>query len=77
MVALVEPLQLRRAFFLKQISSCLYDACGIATAGRCVPEKAYCFSSYIFTQSISICTGYSSGRAFPTQLPSICMSMSR
>lgn len=77
MVALVEPLLLCRAFFLKQISSCLYDACGIATAGRCVPEKAYCFSSYIFTQSISICTGYSSGRAFPTQLPSICMSMSR
>lgn len=35
------------------------------------------FSLYIFTQSISIFTGNWDGSAFPTQLPSICISMSR
>ena len=37
----------------------------------------YFFSLYIFTQSISIFTGNWDGAAFPTQLPSICISMSR
>lgn len=37
----------------------------------------YFFSLYIFTQSISIFTGNWDGSAFPTQLPSICISMSR
>lgn len=37
----------------------------------------YFFSLYIFTQSISIFTGNWDGSAFPTQLPSICISISR
>ena len=41
------------------------------------PSTIYFFSLYIFTQSISIFTGNWDGSAFPTQLPSICISMSR
>ena len=41
------------------------------------PPTVYFFSLYIFTQSISIFTGNWDGSAFPTQLPSICISMSR